>query len=146
MSDNLDAVKMLHSNLLEAWNRGDAPAMASLYAPNGSQVGFDGSVANGPEEIGAQLAAVFADHQVARFVWIVREVRSLAPDVILLRAVAGMVPPGKTKVMPERNTIQTVVGSRTSDGRWQIELFQNTPAKFDGRPEEVERLTWNCSN
>jgi hypothetical protein len=51
-----------------------------------------------------------------------------------------MIPPGKTDVMAERNAVQTLIASRRGDA-WQIELFQNTPARFDGRPEEARKLT-----
>jgi uncharacterized protein (TIGR02246 family) len=53
-------VLALCEELLAAWNRRDAAGMASLYAPQGSQVGFDGSTANGPREIEAHLAPIFA--------------------------------------------------------------------------------------
>ena len=138
------AVEALYRQLLDAWNSRNAHAMASLYAPNGSQVGFDGSTANGREEIEALLTPIFKDHPTARFVAKVREVRLLGPEVALLRAVAGMVPPGKQELMPERNAIQTLVTSRAA-GTWRVEMFHNTPARFDGRPELVKQLTEELS-
>ena len=51
-----------------------------------------------------------------------------------------VIPPGEDHLKRERNAIQTLVASRASGG-WQIEMFQNTPARFDGRPEEADRLT-----
>ena len=71
---------------------------------------------------------------------IVRDVRSVGQQVAILRATAGMVPPGKDRVMPERNCLQTLVASRDGEA-WRIELFQNTPAALHGRPKEVEELT-----
>jgi uncharacterized protein (TIGR02246 family) len=135
------AVEALYRKLLGAWNARDARGMAGLYAPAGGQVGFDGSPANGRAEIEALLEPIFKDHPTARFIAKVREVRMLGADTALLRAVAGMVPPGNSDLMPERNAIQTLVASRTSAGAWQVEMFHNTPAKFDGRPELVSQLT-----
>jgi uncharacterized protein (TIGR02246 family) len=86
------------------------------------------------------MAKIFSDHQVARYVAIVREVRPLAPGVALLQAHVGMIPPGGDRVMPERNAIQTLVAVRHAD-TWKTEIFQNTPAKWDGRPADVEALT-----
>jgi hypothetical protein len=57
-----------------------------------------------------------------------------------LHAVAGMVPPEESEIMPERNAIQTVVARRDHDG-WSVALFQTTPARFDGRPELSAALT-----
>ena len=141
MINSLDAVRDLYEDLLDAWNRRDAKGMAALYAPSGGQVGFDGSTANRPKEIEALLTPIFADHPTARFVALVREVRAVGSDAALLRAVVGMIPPGKSDIMPDRNAIQTLVASRDGQGRWLVEMFHNTPAAFHGRPEESEKLT-----
>ena len=64
----------------------------------------------------------------------------LAPGVTLLRAVVGMIPPGKTEINPKTNAIQSLVVV-TQDGQPGIALLQNTPAAFHERPEKVEALT-----
>ena len=135
-----DHLEKLYRDLLDAWNRRDAAAYARLFRSTGSIVGFDGSVANGREEIEAHLRPIFTDHPTARYVGKVREVRILGQSA-LVRAVAGMIPPGGREIMPDRNAIQTVVASIEPDGGWSIEMFQNTPARFDGRPDEAARLT-----
>ena len=94
MSGDIEEVTRLYEDLLAAWNGRDAAAMAALYAPHGSQVGFDGSTANGAHEIEAHVAPIFANHPTAAFIGKVREVRALGRDAALLRAVAGMIPPG----------------------------------------------------
>ncbi len=66
--------------------------------------------------------------------------RPLASGVALLRAVAGMVPPGGSEIVPDKNAVQAFVALETASG-WRIAHFQNTPATFDGRPEEAEALT-----
>ena len=131
----------LYRQLLQAWNDRDAGAYARLFSADGSIVGFDGSCADGKNEIEAHLAPIFADHPTAAYVGKVRAVRELGPGSVLLRAVAGMIPPGKTSLMPERNAIQTLIASSQSDGDWKIEMFQNTPARFDGSPNEADKLT-----
>ena len=135
-----DHLEKLYRDLLDAWNRRDAAAYARLFRSTGSIVGFDGSVANGREEIEAHLRPIFTDHPTARYVGKVREVRILGQSA-LVRAVAGMIPPGGREIMPDRNAIQTVVASIEPDGGWSIEMFQNTPARLDGRPDEAARLT-----
>ena len=54
--------------------------------------------------------------------------------------VAGMVPPGQTRVNPAVNAVQSLV-AREEGGRWLIHLFQNTPAAFHGRPDAAAALT-----
>jgi uncharacterized protein (TIGR02246 family) len=141
MADDPGPVRDLYFKLLHEWNRRDASAMAALFSPADGQVGFDGSTANGPRAIEDHLRPIFSDHPTARFVGKVREVRMIAENAALLRAVAGMVPPGKDHIMPERNTIQTLVASRSDEGRWTIEMFHNTPAALHGRPDESRHLS-----
>jgi uncharacterized protein (TIGR02246 family) len=133
-------VRALHEALIAGWNDQDGAAMAAPFADDGVVIGFDGSVSSGRETIGTEMAGIFADHETGRFAVKVRSVRPLGPDGMLLRAIAGLVPPGKTTIDAEKNSHQTVVAERR-DGRWQVVLFQNTPAQFHGRPELVDEMT-----
>jgi uncharacterized protein (TIGR02246 family) len=135
-----EEIRALHRELLDAWNRHDAAGMAGLFAPDGNLVGFDGSTVDGRGEIELSIGKIFADHETASYVATVREVRLLAPDVALLRAAVGMVPPGRHDINPDTNAIQALVATR-QDGGWQVALFQNTLAAFHGRPEAAQALT-----
>jgi uncharacterized protein (TIGR02246 family) len=133
-------VQRLYDTLIDAWNRRDAAAMAWTFAEDGSQVGFDGSQINGQKNIEAHLTPIFASHPTPAFVTVTREVRSLGNGTVILRADAGMIQQGKTEINPALNAVQSMVAVRR-DGRWQVALFQNTPAAFHGRPQDVERFT-----
>jgi uncharacterized protein (TIGR02246 family) len=135
-----EQVLSLYRRLLEAWNHSDPDAFASLFTETGSSIGFDGSQMNGQTEIASTLRAIFRDHQVATYVAKVREIRSLAPGVSLLRAVVGMIPPGQTELNPGTNAIQSVVAVGDA-ARPRIALLHNTPAAFHGRPQLGEQLT-----
>ena len=130
----------LYRQLLETWNKRNARDFALLFAPNGNIVGFDGTQVFGQLDVGAHLSEVFSHHQTARYVSIVREVRSLTEGATILSAVAGMVPPGKDDINPELNSVQTMVAVRRS-GALRIALFQNTPAALHGRPDDAKMLT-----
>jgi uncharacterized protein (TIGR02246 family) len=139
------ATRDLYEKLIVAWNKRNARDYALLFAPDGTIVGFDGSQVNGQSEIGAHLSEIFSHHQTSAYVTIVREVRSISGDVTLLRANAGMVPPGmvapgKADINPEMNAVQSMVAARKG-GKWEIALFQNTPAAFHGKPELSKKLT-----
>ena len=140
MEDEQHQVLTIYRRLLDAWNRRDPDAFGSLFGEAGSSVGFDGSQMNGHAEIAATLRAIFADHQTASYVAKLREIRSLGSGVTLLRAVVGMLPPGKTELNPAANAVQSLVVV-TESGRLRIALFHNTPAAFHGRPHMVEQLT-----
>jgi uncharacterized protein (TIGR02246 family) len=132
-------VRDLYKQLLDSWNRRNAADFAALFEADGNQIGFDGSQVNGRTEIGSHLSGIFADHMTAAYVGRVREVRFLTPEVAILRAVVGMVPPGKTDINPATNAIQSLVAVK-HQSEWRIALFQNTPAQFHGRPELAEQL------
>lgn len=142
--DDDTAMRTLYHEWLARWNQRDAVAYAALFMPNASAIGFDGSQMNGRDQIQAELRQIFANHQTAAYVGIVRESRLLSPTVALLRAVAGMVPPGKKEINPAVNAIQTLVGVK-EDGAWRIALAQVTPAQFHGRPELAAALTEELS-
>jgi uncharacterized protein (TIGR02246 family) len=132
--------RSLYHRLLASWNRRDADAFSALFATDGAIVGFDGSQVTGREEIGAHLRPIFADHPTAAYVGKVEGVTALAGGTAVLRAIAGMVPPGRSDIDPELNAVQSLVVARR-DGPWGIVLFHNTPAQFHGRPHLVEEMT-----
>lgn len=133
-------VQALYRKLLMAWNNRNACEMSELFTEDGEMIGFDGSQSMGRDEIFSHLEPIFEHHPTARFVHKVRNVRFLGSDAAMLRAIAGMVPPGQSDLNPKVNTHHTVVAVRI-EGEWRIELFQNTPAQFHGRPELVEQMT-----
>jgi uncharacterized protein (TIGR02246 family) len=141
LDDWTAAARRVYFALLDDWNRQDARAMAARFAERGSMVGFDGSIIDSRTAIDAHLAAIFAQHATPLFVAKVREVRRMAGgQVLLLRGAAGMWPRGADDLNPELNAIQTMVLS-LCDGAYRIEMFQNTPAAFHGRPEEGGKLS-----
>ena len=133
-------VGLLYQELLKRRNNRRASEMTDLFAEDGNLVGFDGSQLNGRSEARSVLSQIFADHKTASYLGIVKEVRLLSPDIAILRAVAGMVPPGQSDINPDVNAVQTLVSVKQQN-KWSIALFQNTPAAFHGRPELSERLT-----
>jgi uncharacterized protein (TIGR02246 family) len=87
---------------------------------------------------------VYSNHTTARYVWKIEEIRFLDSQTALLRAIVGMVPPGKKELNSTTNAIQSLVAIKRHD-IWKIALFQNTPAQFHGRPELVDAMTKELS-
>ena len=133
------AMRRLYEQILLAWNQRDAAAMAACFADDGNMIGFDGSQVDSGRAIEDHLRPIFADHPTAAYVAKVREARRLGPDVGILRAVAGMVPPGSDDLKPELNTVHTLVAVQGADG-WRAALFQSTPAAWHGRPQDSAAL------
>jgi uncharacterized protein (TIGR02246 family) len=78
--------------LLERWNKRDSAGFAALFEPQGHSVGFDESEMHGPAEIESMLEQIFADHETARYVAKVRDVRFLTADIVPSSAWS---PPGR---------------------------------------------------
>lgn len=135
-----DAVAEVYRRLIDGWNSNDAGEMAAAIAQDGLVIGYDGSQMHGRDQVQEEIGEIFRHHQTATYVTKVRSRQALGPDVGLLHAVVGMVPPGGSEIVGDRNAIQTVVAHRRDDG-WTAALFQTTPAQFHGRPELAESLT-----
>lgn len=133
-------VQALYHHLIDAWNRRDALGMSEQFAEHGVQIGFDGSMVIGQAEILSHLKPIFENHPIAPFITKIKNIRRLGTDAAILHAIAGMIPPGKSEIEPTVNAQQTLVAVKLDKG-WCIELFQNTPAQFHGRPELVEEMT-----
>lgn len=130
----------LYTRLVESWNEQDAATFASLIADGGVVIGFDGSTMVGPGDVERSLAAIFTHHQTADYVYRVQDVRWPCTDVAILQAHVSMAMPHDTTVRSDRHAIQTLVAVRQA-GAWKITQFQNTPAKFDGRPDVLAAFT-----
>ena len=135
-----DNIRSIYKTLLESWNRNDAEGFSRLFTESANVIGFDGSQMNTPKQISDELSKIFRDHKVSSYVGIVKEVRKLSQNIYLLRSIAGMLPPGKSEIKQDVNAIQTLIVA-TSDTGLKIELYQNTPAAFHGRPELSKQVT-----
>jgi len=137
-------IENLHKKLLIFWNDQNATGMASLFTEDANVIGFDGSQMNSRSQIESELKQVFANHRTARYVWKIEEIRFLDSQTALLRAIVGMVPPGKKELNPATNAIQPLIAIKQND-LWKISLFQNTPAQFHEHPELVDAMTKELS-
>jgi uncharacterized protein (TIGR02246 family) len=134
------AVRGLLAALHRAWNAKDARAFADLFAPDGWALGFDGSLHADPAQLASDLASIFAGHATAAYVAHVRSVHFPSPDVAILLAATGLLPPGANDINPAVNAFQALVACRR--GReWKIASLQNTPAAFHGRPDLVQAMS-----
>ena len=133
-------VRALYQHMLDGWNTHDADMFADSFAEDGEAIGFDGSQMNGRTEIATSLRQIFTDHITAPYISKIKSVRLVSPDVAMLRAIVGMIPPGQRDIDPALNAHQTLLAVKRN-GTWQIELLQTTPAQFHGRPELVQHMT-----
>lgn len=139
-AEDSEKIRQLYRELLDGWNNRDAEAMAATFTEDGESIGYDGSEMVGKREIVAHLQPIFDNHETPAYVSKVKDVRFLAPETAMLRAIAGLVPPGKSAIESSVNAHQTVIAVKR-EGEWRIVLYQNTAAQYHGRPELVEAMT-----
>ena len=130
-------IAALLARYLDAWNARDADAMAETLCEDAVLVGFDGSVMKGREDARTTLRQIFADHPTGRYVWLLRGTPELAPGVVALYALAGLVPAGKDDIDPSLTAVLSLVALRQG-GEWRIRMFQTTPAQLHGQPQVRE--------
>ncbi|MEU9080024.1 SgcJ/EcaC family oxidoreductase [Kitasatospora sp. NPDC004745] len=139
-SGDENAVRALYRRALEGWNLRDGSAAAGPFAEDGELIGHDGTRYRGRSAIAAELGRIFADHPTPEYVAEVRRVRALAAGVAQLDAVTGLVPDDAEDLDPALNAVQTVIAVNAGSG-WRIALMQNTPARYDHRPDLAAALT-----
>lgn len=136
----VNEIKDLYQKLIQAWNNRNAQEMADQFTTQGELIGFDGSQVIGRDNIFAHVQPIFADHPTPPFTSVVKDIRQLSTEVVRLRAIVGMLPTGKMELDPQLNAHQTLIAVKENNV-WRVELFQNTPAQFHGRPDLVEQMT-----
>jgi uncharacterized protein (TIGR02246 family) len=133
-------IRALYERVLDAWNRRSGDDFAAAFCDDGEVIGFDGSQNKSRAVIASEMNRIFADHPTGRYVGIVKNVRAIGRHAALLRAVAGVVPAGRSDIEPKLNSIQALVAEQSGDG-WRVVLYQNTPAQFHGRDDLAKKLS-----
>lgn len=137
-------VEELYANLMQAWNNRDAKAFEELFVLDGDLVGFDGTQMHGQGSIGEHLRQIFGDHPTPKYIYRITGVTQASTSVAIVRAIAGMIPPGATDIDPKLNAVHRLTAVHrggTERGGYKIALFHCTPAQFHRRPELVEQMT-----
>jgi uncharacterized protein (TIGR02246 family) len=127
------AVRDLYEQMMDAWNRGSAEAFAAPFTEDCDFVAFDGTHFKGRHDIAVFHQPLFETYlKGTRLVGKVTSVRFLCPDVALVHALGGTVMRGKSTPSPERDSMQTLVATK-SGSEWRLSAFQNTRVRPIGR-------------
>lgn len=132
-------IRALYHALIEAWNDRNAQAFAALIAETGCVVGFEGTPLAGRMEVEISLTHLFAHHPTPTYACLIREVEFPTRQVAWLNASVGVTPPGEIELDPALNAKQSMVAV-IRNGRWEVEVLQNTPGTFHSEPDDVEKL------
>jgi uncharacterized protein (TIGR02246 family) len=134
------SIRALYLSWVEAWNARNAESMRSIISSEINMIGFDGSQMNGRDDVITQITDIFKSFPTGEFTVVIEQVRFIDENNAVLRALAGIIPRGYKDINPSVNALQTMTAHQVN-GQWLIEIFQNTPAAFHGRPELQQEVT-----
>jgi|GEM_PF-1231237 len=138
-------IRALYEQLMDGWNKGSGEAFAAPFADVCDLVAFDGTHFMSRQEIATFQQALFDKWlKGTRLVGQVKQVKFLSPDVAVMHAIGGTLIPKESKPSPARDSIQTLVATRT-DGAWKIAAFQNTRLRLMGS-SFAPVLLWNFTD
>jgi uncharacterized protein (TIGR02246 family) len=123
---------------VDAFNKGDAAAVAAHYAKDGEVVDRSGKTTRGREAIQKELEAYFAKNKGIKVEQSCEAVRSVTPDVVIERGCLTITPPNG---QPAQSRYTAVLVKR--DGQWLIENLRTTEdsaTAADGDP--LHELDW----
>ena len=123
---------------LEAFNRGDAKAVAGFWAPDGEYVDPTGRRYKGRAAIQKLYEKVFAGRKGAKLSITVTSARQVTPDVALEDGVTEVTPPDGGP--PTAGQFSAVLVKK--DGEWYFESVRESAAHPPSNAEHFEDLEW----
>ena len=129
------AIRKSASNFADAYNRGDAKAIAAMYTENGESRDADGETLQGRAEIEKAYAEVFKANPGAKVELLVKSIRFPARDLAVEEGLVRLTP--DTKTMPT-TTSYVAVHSREG-GPWKVALSSEAGVGLD-RLDDLEWL------
>jgi uncharacterized protein (TIGR02246 family) len=110
----------------EAWNRGDAKGLASIWAEDGELVPGNGSYYVGRPQITDCLAALLSGPwKGSRFVFEVTSVRFLGTDVAVMHLNSAFLKAGELEPALGNRATQSIIATRKGS-MWRVALYQST--------------------
>jgi uncharacterized protein (TIGR02246 family) len=125
----------------EAYDRGDAKALASFYAEDVDYVDRDGLEVKGRSVIENLFEENFQANRGAKIAITIEEVKPLAPDVQVNRGVATVT---ATSGLIESTRYLAVLVKKAD--RWQISQLTETAAPAPSASSQLEALKWLIGN
>ena len=125
----------------QAYDRGDAKALASFYAEDVDYIDQDGVEVKGRSEMEKLFIESFQANPGAKIAITIEEVKPLTPDVQVNRGVATVT---ATSGLTE-STRYAAVLAKKNDG-WQICQLTETAAPAPSASSQLEALKWLIGN
>ncbi|MFL5245212.1 MAG: SgcJ/EcaC family oxidoreductase [Gemmataceae bacterium] len=132
------ALKRRAEQFIEAFNRGDARAVASFWTSDGDYVDLAGTHLKGRKAIEESFAKLFADEKGAKLHINPTSVRLASPDVAIEDGITEVTPPGGGPPMASAYMAVHVM----KDGEWYLASVRDSEAKGPSNFEHLRDLEW----
>lgn len=131
------AVEQLAKQYEAAFNKGDAKALAAMFAEDVEYTDEDGVTVSGRDAMEAILRKSFVRNKGAKLAIQIESVRGLGPDVAVERGTTGTTSPDGTLI----TSAYTAVHVR-KDGQWRIGQLVESPVPAPKPGELLSELGW----
>jgi uncharacterized protein (TIGR02246 family) len=123
---------------IDAFEKGDAKAVAAFWAEDGDYVDVDGRHLQGRSAIENAFKDFFAENKGLKLRIDINSVRFLTPDTAIEDGTTSVIPPDNT--LPSQARYSNVHVKK--DGQWVLQSVRETPYTPPGNYEHLRGLEW----
>jgi uncharacterized protein (TIGR02246 family) len=132
------AIRATADAFVQAFNRGDARAVAALWTANGTLADDRGAFFKGRKEIEAQYAMLFKSHPGAKMEVAIKSIDFPTPSTAIEDGTAQVVTPSPVQPAASRYTAVHV----REEGRWLMASVRETAIPLTSNFHRLEDLGW----
>ncbi|RLA43083.1 MAG: hypothetical protein DRR06_12945 [Gammaproteobacteria bacterium] len=126
----------------EAFNRGDAQALAALYAENGENIDQTGFLLRGRESITKAFEKFFAQHQGAKIEINIQAIDFPQPNLAVETGITQTIAPDTTAPVGSQYTATHV----KQDGKWLLHSVHEASPPPPSNYQQMKELAWLIGN
>ena len=131
-------IRLAAEAFAQAYNAGDAKAIARLFVADGEIVSEEGQSTQGREGIEQAFAGVFKEHPKTRMDLAIESIRFIGPDMAAEEGIATVTQgPGE----PAQRSPYSVTYAR-QDGKWLTASSRDLPDDTPTPEEQLKQLRW----
>jgi uncharacterized protein (TIGR02246 family) len=137
-SDDEKAIQAEFDAFGQAFQNGDAKAIAALFTEDGEAVGVEGETIQGRKAIAEHYASRFAEEPGDRFESTIESIKLLAPGIARVHGHTQLTPADGGPPVKSRFTVIEV----KRDGRWLAASVRELPEAELSHHERLKELEW----
>jgi uncharacterized protein (TIGR02246 family) len=134
---DLDVIRAAVNSYVEAYNRGDAKAVANLWSETADWVSPSGEHFQGREAIEREMEDMFAENKGLKIEVIEPTVRLVTPDAAVEEGTVRVTRPGEP---PSDSTYIAIHAKK--NGQWKLESVRETSVPEVSAHEQLKQLEW----